>query len=128
MPNTAFSGQFVVDLDVVIAACRRLFPHSGRPPHGRRSPLLPRGSYPLQSAHSSKLAQRAHHMKHHACLAPLTEVQVVSHHYVEKIVGSQRAISGRLDMVAGDKELLAPVWRSEDRTVWIVCSIGKKLQ
>src|SRR6188508_1465129 len=54
--------------------------------------------------HSSKLAQRAHHVKHHACLAGLTEVEIMSHHDVEKIVRSQRPISGRLDMVAGDKE------------------------
>src|SRR5882724_1592152 len=43
-------AHLVTDLDAVIAASCRLFPHSGRPPHGRMSPSLPRVSCPLQSA------------------------------------------------------------------------------
>src|SRR6266487_6858680 len=55
-------------------------------------------------------------------------MQIVPHHDVEKIVRSQCAIRGRLDMVAGNKEFLLPIWSFEDRGLRIVCSVGKKLQ
>ena len=79
-------------------------------------------------AHSPKLAQGAHHVKHHARLARLTEVQIVPHHDIEKIVRRQGAIVRRLDVVTGDKKLLAPIRRCKDRGVRVVGPVGKKLQ
>ena len=55
---------------------------------------------------SSQLTQGTHHVKNDAGLARLPEVQVMPHHNVEKIVGSQRAIGGGLDMIASAKEFL----------------------
>src|SRR5205823_4593026 len=77
---------------------------------------------------SSKLAQGAHHVKNHARLARLIEVQIVPHHDVEKIVWSQCAIRGRLDMIAGNKELLLPIGRGENRRFRVVSAVRKKLQ
>ena len=67
-------------------------------------------------------------MKYDACLARLIEVQVVPDDYIEKIVRSKCAIRGRLDVVAGNKKLLLPIWGREYPGVRIVCSVGKKLQ
>jgi hypothetical protein len=55
-------------------------------------------------------------VKHDACLTHLTEVQVVPHDNVEKVVRRQCAVRWRLDVVAGDKELLPPIWGREDRS------------
>jgi hypothetical protein len=44
-------------------------------------------------------------------------VQVVPHDNVEKVVRRQCAVRWRLDVVAGDKELLPPIWGREDRRV-----------
>ena len=67
-------------------------------------------------------------MKDHAGLARLTEVQVVPHHDIEKIVRSECAIHGRLDVVAGHKKLLLTIWGGEDPGLRIVGAVGKKLQ
>src|SRR5438552_15463187 len=67
-------------------------------------------------------------MKDDACLARLTEVQLVAHHDIEKIVWSKRAIRRRLDVIAGDKKLFLPIWGCEDRGLRIVGSVGEKLQ
>src|SRR5438128_3600525 len=77
---------------------------------------------------SSQFTKGAHHVEHDACLARLIEVQVVTDHNVEKIVWSKCAILRRLNMIAGDKELLLPIWGCEDPGVRVVCSVGKKLQ
>ena len=44
----------------------------------------------------SQLAQGAHHVKHHACLAGLIEMQVVPDHDVEQIVRSQECDSAAI--------------------------------
>ena len=62
----------------------------------------------------SQLAQCAHHVEHYACLAGLTEVQIVSHHNVEQIVRSQSAIPRRFDVIAGNKKFLLAVRSRED--------------
>jgi hypothetical protein len=49
-------------------------------------------------------------VKNDARLARLVELQIVPYHDVEKIVRRQGAIRRRLDMIAGDKELLLPIW------------------
>ena len=67
-------------------------------------------------------------MKDDTCLTRLTEVQVVPHDNVEKVVRGQCAVRWRLDVVAGDKELLPPIWGREDRSFRVVLSVGKKLQ
>ena len=77
---------------------------------------------------SSQFTESAHHVKHDACLTRLTEVQVVPHDNVEKVVRRQCAVRRRLDVVAGDKELLPPIWGREDRSFRVVLSVGKKLQ
>jgi hypothetical protein len=77
---------------------------------------------------SSQLAQGAHHVKHHACLAGLIEMQVVPHDNVEKVVRSKSPIARRLDVIAGYKKLLLTIGSREDTGLRIVSSIGKKLQ
>ena len=67
-------------------------------------------------------------MKNDACLARLAEVQIVPYHDVEKIVRSQRTIRRRLNVIAGDKELLPTVRRSENGRLRVVGAVGKKLQ
>src|SRR5437867_6724378 len=67
-------------------------------------------------------------MKHHTCLARLTEVQVMPHNDIEKIVRSQSAIARRFDVVASDKKFLLAIRRREDAGLGIVGAIGKKLQ
>jgi len=59
---------------------------------------------------SSQFTESAHHVKHDTCLTRLTEVQVVPNDNVEKVVRRQCAVRWRLDVVAGDKELLLPIW------------------
>jgi hypothetical protein len=76
----------------------------------------------------SELAQGAHHVKHHSCLAGLIEMQVVPHNNVEQIVWSKRPISRRLDVIAGYEKFLLTVRSGEDASLRIISSIGKKLQ
>src|SRR5215469_2574579 len=76
----------------------------------------------------SQLTQGTHHVKNHACLARLIEMQVVPHYDVEKIVRRERPIRRRLDMIAGNKKLLLPIGRSEDRRLRVIGAVGKKLQ
>ena len=66
---------------------------------------------------SPELTQRAHHVEYHAGLPLLIEVEVMTHHDVEKIVRTKWAIQGRLDVIAGDifRPTLAslPYWHTE---------------
>src|SRR6478672_3341885 len=79
-------------------------------------------------AGSPQLAQGAHHVKHHACLASLIEMQVVPHDNVEQVVRSKSPIARRLDVIAGYEKFLLTIWSREDSSLRIVSSIGKKLQ
>src|SRR6476620_5391552 len=76
----------------------------------------------------SQLAQGAHHVKHHACLAELAKMQVVPHDNIEQVVRSKSPIARRLNVIAGYKELLLTIRSREDPSLRIVGSIGKKLQ
>jgi hypothetical protein len=76
----------------------------------------------------SQFAQRAHHVKHHACLAGLIEMQVMPHNDVEQIVWSKSPIARRLDVIAGHKEFLLTIRSREDPSLRIISSIGKKLE
>src|SRR6476469_3942026 len=76
----------------------------------------------------SQLAQGAHHVKHHACLAELAKMQVVPHDNIEQVVRSKSPIARRLNVIAGHKELLLTIRSREDPSLGIVSSIGKKLQ
>ena len=76
----------------------------------------------------SQLAQGAHHVKHHACLAELAKMQVVPHDNIEQVVRSKSPIARRLNVIAGYKELLLTIRSREDPSLRIVSSIGKKLQ
>ena len=76
----------------------------------------------------SQLAQGAHHVKHHACLAGLAKMQVVPHDNIEQVVRSKSPIARRFDVVAGHKEFLLTIRSREDPSLRIVGSIGKKLQ
>src|SRR6266550_6606226 len=77
---------------------------------------------------SSQLTQGTHHVKHHACLASLIEMQVVPHDNVEQVVRSKSPIAGRLDVIAGYEKFLLTIRSREDASLRIVSSIGKKLQ
>ena len=59
--------------------------------------------------HSTKLTQSAHHVKDHAGLSCLTEVQAVPHNNIETIVRRQSTIEGRLNVIAGNKKLCFPL-------------------
>src|SRR6478752_9887376 len=76
----------------------------------------------------SQLAQGAHHVKHHACLAELAKMQVMPHDNIEQVVRSKSPIARRLDVIAGYKELLLTIRSGEDASLRVVSSIGKKLQ
>ena len=41
----------------------------------------------------SQLAQGAHHVKNHACLAELAKMQVMPHDNIEQVVRSKRSIT-----------------------------------
>src|SRR6266550_9216672 len=77
---------------------------------------------------SSQLTKGAHHVKHHACLAGLIEMQVMPHYDVEQIVRSKSPIARRLDVIASHKEFLLAIRSRENTSLRIVSSIGKKLQ
>jgi hypothetical protein len=76
----------------------------------------------------SQLAQGAHHVKNHACLAELAKMQVMPHDNIEQVVRSKSPIARRLDVIAGYKELLLTIPSGEDASLRVVSSIGKKLQ
>src|SRR5215467_5420817 len=76
----------------------------------------------------SQLAQGAHHVEHYACLASLTEMQIVSDHDVEQIIRSQSAIARRFDVIAGHKEFLLTVRSREDAGFGIIGAVSEKLQ
>src|SRR4030095_12512230 len=75
-----------------------------------------------------QLAQGAHHVKHHACLAGLIEMQFVPHDNVEQVVWSKSPVARRFDVIAGYEKFLLTIRSREDASLRIVSSIGKKLQ
>src|SRR6476661_1952712 len=77
---------------------------------------------------SPQLAQGAHHVKHHACLAELAKMQVVPHDNIEQVVRSKSPIARRLNMIAGYEKFPLTVRSREDAGLRIVSSIGEKLQ
>ena len=89
--------------------------------------LFVRISYRCEAC-SSQFAQGAHHVKDDACLPGLTEVEVVAYHDIKKIIRRECAISGRLDVIAGNKELLPSIRGCKDRGVRIVGTVSQKLE
>ena len=72
----------------------------------------------------SQLAQRAHHVKNHTCLASLIEMQIVPHNDVEQVVRSKSPVARRLHVIAGYEKFLLTVRSREDASLRIVSSVG----
>src|SRR5262245_11848148 len=55
-------------------------------------------------------------------------MQIVPHDNVKQIVRSKSPIARRLDVIAGYEKFLLTIRRRENTSLWIVSSVGKKLQ
>src|SRR5882724_80835 len=126
-------GQFTIDSAVVIwilslrrATSRLLIKDSDRTVI-RSLCVLVRIANSSQPC-SPQLAQGAHHVKHHACLAGLIEMQVMPNDNVKQVVRSKSPIARRLDVVAGYEEFLLTIRSCEDAYLGIIGAVSEKLQ